>query len=62
MFHQQCVNLKFLYKSVHVRKENQEPSHFKFIEDTVVGFLAGHFVNASSDFGMRQTAEYTVFS
>lgn len=37
-----CLDLKFLYKSAHYRKENTELSHFKFIED-VVAFAAGHF-------------------
>lgn len=60
VFHQPCVNLKFLYKSAHGRKANQEPSPFKFIEDTVVGFAARHFINASSGFGIHQTAEHTV--
>lgn len=47
---------------MHVRKENQELSHFKFIEGGVVGFAAGPFVNASSDFGTYQTAKHTVSS
>lgn len=31
------------FKTARIRKENTGLSHFKFVEDALVGFAAGHF-------------------
>lgn len=38
-----CLDLKFPFKPPRIRKENTGLSHFKFVEDALVGFAAGHF-------------------
>lgn len=50
-----CLDLKFFYKPAHVRQKKAELAHFKFIEDAVVGFAAGHFLLLVESFKQLST-------